>query len=376
MGSAEEVVAAASAALGRPLTEPVMLAHEPEWALVLRCTDSAAGEDDAAGLGRTVVVKAYSTDAPSAGCFAAEVSGLILMDGSRLTPRVLAVAPRARTLVMSDLGTGPSVADALLGDSPEAAATALMDWAAGCGRMAALSPGRQAELHELRLQFLAGQADLRHITGLPNRVLGAAEQAARLGVAAPAGLVAELSAVAEAAVSGGPAVFSPGDICPDNTMLTSNGIRFFDFEEAGFHSVFLDAAYIRMPFATCWCVFRLPAELSLEAESAYRDQVSVVWPQLADDGVWRPGVLRASAAWTLSSMSWLLRRCLRGDLSMNPDAPQAPRTRQLMRYRWQWLAAELDAAGDLPVTEGFVRSLLAATDHWQAPGLPVYPALR
>lgn len=74
-------------------------------------------------------------------------------------------------------------------------------------------------------------------------------------------------------------------------------------------------------------------------------------------------------------MSWLLRRCLRGDASMNPAAA-APRTRQLMRYRWRWLAADLDAAGDLPVIAGLLRSLLTATDHWRAADLPLYPALR
>jgi hypothetical protein len=363
---AEQVVAAAATAFGRPLTDPVVLA-DADWTLVLRCTDASSGEG--------VVVKGYPATAAGAGCFAAEAAGLELAGDSGLTPRALAVAPAALTVVMSDLGTGPSLADVLLGDSAEAAETALLAWAAGCGQLSARNHGRRAEFEAILAGHLAGQEEQRHIAGLPDRVLGVPEQAAGLGVDAPAGLTPELAAVAGAVASGGPEVFSPGDICPDNNVLTSDGIRFLDFEEAGFHSVFLDAAYIRMPFATCWCVFRLPGPLADAAEMAYRRQVSATWPALADDAAWQAGVRLAVAAWTLSATSWLLRRSLRGNVPMHPDRP-APRTRTLMRFRWQSLAAELEQTGELPATAALMRRLLTATDGWQAEDLPIYPAFR
>jgi hypothetical protein len=128
-----------------------------------------------------------------------------------------------------------------------------------------------------------------------------------------------------------------------------------------------------MPFSTCWCVFRFPPELTAEAEAAYREQVSSVWPDLADDAVWQPGLRRAVAAWTMSSTSWLLRRSLAADVPMNSDQP-SPHTRQLMRYRWQSLLAELEPAGELPAIAALVQSLLAATAGWHAPELPLYPA--
>ena len=105
-------------------------------------------------------------------------------------------------------------------------------------------------------------------------------------------------------------VFSPGDLCPDNNLLTAGGVRLLDFEAAGIYSVFLDAAYIRMPFSTCWCVFRLPADLSEDAEAAYRQQVSAVLPQLADDA----GLGRGPAAW---------RRCLDDELDALAAAGRA-----------------------------------------------------
>jgi hypothetical protein len=363
---ADQVVAAATAAIGRPLTEPVVLA-DADWTLVLRCADTLSGN--------AVVVKGYPATPAGAGCFAAEVSGLELAGDSGLTPRVLAVAPAALTVVMSDLGSGPSLADVLLGDSPEAAATALFDWAAGCGQLSAFNHGRRAEFNEILARYLAGRDEMRHITGLAARVLGVPEEAAGLGVDAPAGLTAELTAVADAVRSGGPAVFSPGDICPDNNVLTSAGIRFLDFEEAGFHSVFLDVAYIRMPFATCWCVFRLPGELADAAESAYRRQLTGTWPALADDAAWQAGVRLGVAAWTLSATSWLLRRSLRGNAPMHPERT-SPRTRTLMRFRWQSLGGSLEREGQLPAVAELMRRLLTATESWEAGDLPVYPAFR
>jgi hypothetical protein len=47
-----------------------------------------------------------------------------------------------------------------------------------------------------------------------------------------------------------------------------------------------------------------------------------------------------------------------------------------MRHRWRVLLGELDRSGELPALAGLTRSLLAATDGWQAPDLPLYPAFR
>jgi hypothetical protein len=215
-------------------------------------------------------------------------------------------------------------------------------------------------------------------------VLAAGERAAEFaarpedGLAAvrvPDGLQAELQAVADAIDAARFPLFSPGDICPDNNLLTAAGVRFLDFESAAVYSAFLDAAYIRMPFSTCWCVFRLPADLAAAAESAYRGQVAGVHPALADDGIWQAGLRCAVAAWTLSSMYWMLPPAVARDRVMNQEQ-ESPRIRQLLRYRWQVLAADLERAGELPELRSLAQSLLAATRHWDTPEMPPYPAFR
>jgi hypothetical protein len=359
------VVAAASAALGRQLTSPTKLPGGG-WSTVLRCSDAAGG---------TVIVKAYPAGDEGASSFAAETAGLELAIGSGFTPDLLAIEPPRRTVVMSDLGTGGSLADVLLGTSAAAARSAMLSWADACGALAA-AVGQQRPLFDAaHARYLAGRSDERHGAGLPGRVRAAAAQAATIGVAAPAGLDADVVAVVAAITADRHAVFSPGDICPDNNLLTEAGVRFLDFEEAGFHSAFLDAAYIRMPFSTCWCVFRLPSDLTAAAESAYRAQVSLTVPELADDEIWARGLRLAVAAWTLSSTTWLLRRALAADVPMNPDA-ESPLARQLVRYRWQALAADLEAAAELPAVAELMRALVAATAAWHAPELPTYPAFR
>jgi hypothetical protein len=359
-------VAAGSAALGTPLTDPVPLAGSARSA-VLRCRD---------GAGATVVVKSYPQDDYGAASFAAEAAGLALTGASGLGPRLLAADEASLTVVMSDLGDAPSLADVLLGGSAAAAAAAaLLSWAGALGRLAVHAAYRESEHARLLAQYLAGRPGNRLLAELGDRIRGVAARAALLGVPEPAGLAAELAAVAGLTRATRYRVFSPGDACTDNNQVAPDGVRFLDYEDAGFHSVFLDAAYLRMPFSTCWCVFRLPAGLAAEAEADYRSAVCRVHADLTDDAVWQRGVRQAMAAWTMNSMGWLLNQALAGNAPLSEDRP-APGARQLLRHRWRVLAAELTAAGELPALTALVTDLLAATESWQVPELGPYPALR
>jgi hypothetical protein len=288
---------------------------------------------------------------------------------------VLATDPQLLIVVMSDLGDGYTLADLLLGDSPGDARAAVLAWARACGELSAATFRRSGELAGLRDQYSRGQDQRAFPAQLRESILAARERAAALSVTAPDGLADELAEVAGAVQPDRYGIFSPGDLCPDNSLVTPGGVRLLDFEAAGMYSVFLDAAYIRMPFSTCWCVFRLPGELAREAEAAYRQLVCAAWPRLADDQVWAAGLRRGVAAWSMNSMNWLLTAALREDRRLDDQRP-SPTTRQLMRYRWQVLAAELDPSGELPALAGLARSLLAATASWNSPDLPLYPVFR
>jgi hypothetical protein len=133
---ADRVVREAAAVLGEPLCDPIDLGGS-ERSAVLRCALPDGG---------TVVVKAYPQTAAGRLGWAAEAAGLEFieaMPSGGSGPRLLGVAPEVPLVVMSDLGSAPSLADLLLGSSQPAAARAWLDWAVTCGRLAAVSAGCQ-----------------------------------------------------------------------------------------------------------------------------------------------------------------------------------------------------------------------------------------
>ncbi|GAA3219550.1 hypothetical protein [Nonomuraea helvata] len=345
----EKILAAASAVLGERVSRPVDLGGSSR-SHVLRCET---------GDGGTVVVKAYL----DASGFGAEVAGLPL--GGGLGPRLLAVDPSFPLIVMSDLGAGPSLADVLLGESADAAREGLLTWARTYGRIAVAGAGRRHEWERSRAAYSGDGAGRR-----PFPEVGDLREVLPV---VPAGLGGELTTL-KAIVERYP-VFSPGDICPDNNLLTADGLRVLDFESAGYHSAFLEAAYVRMPFATCWCAFRLPPRVEAEIEDVYRKEVLVVHPELADDELWEAGVRQAVAVWTIF-MTWVLvPRARERDEPMHSTRTPVPSRRQLLRYRWSRLLDELDRGGDeFPAVREAVRACLESTAEWEVVELPRYPA--
>jgi len=361
----DDLLAAASAALGTDLTDPADLGGS-ERSAVLRCRRG----------GGTVIVKGYPRTADGKDSFAAEAAGLALAGPAGCGPRLLAASPQTLVVVMTDLGTAPSLADLLLSGSAPAAERAMLSWARACGELAVGTAGRQRELAGLRAAYRIAAPAGASGHWLARRVAEIPALLAELSIEPPARLDDDLADVATVLRPGRYEVFSPGDICPDNNLLTDDGVRFVDFESAEYHCAFLDAAYLRMPFSTCWCVFRLPDQLARSAEASYRELIRRIFPDLAREEIWEAGLRRAIAAWTLYAMTYLLGRSAIADRPMIEDGRAAPSARQLLRYRWRRLLAELAPAGELPALCALMERLLAATDHWQAPDLPLYPALR
>ena len=267
---------------------------------------------------------------------------------------------------MSDLGSWPSLADVLLTGPADAAASALLSWARACGNLAVGTAGRQDELARLtaahRIAPMAASQDdwlQRRLEEIPALLAG-------LDIPAPPGLTADLPEVESILRAGQYEVFSPGDICPDNNLMTGDGIRFIDYESAEFHSGLLEAAYFTMPFSTCWCVFRLPDQFARSAEAAYRDLVSAIHPDLASDPIWRPGLRRAMAAWTLHAMTYLLDRSLIADRPKG-RADRAPALAVPLEAAARRARAHRRAQLDLRAHAGPARQDRGLAGPWPAP---------
>jgi hypothetical protein len=183
------VVAAASAALGRPLSAPATLPGGSDRSLLLRCSDPGCSDPDrSVPAGGTVIVKTYPPTADGADSFAAEAAGLTLAAGTGLAPELLAADPELLVLVMSDLGTGASLADLLLGDVTGDPAAAVLSWARACGELSAATAARVAEFAGLRARYARGGTGSAFPAFLPESIPAVPQRAAALGVAAPDGL--------------------------------------------------------------------------------------------------------------------------------------------------------------------------------------------
>ncbi|SDM70240.1 hypothetical protein [Allokutzneria albata] len=352
----EEILRTATAVLGTSVADPVDLGGSAR-STAARCVT---------GDGGTVIVKAYKNEPEALRCFTAEAAGLALGAGSG--PQLLAVDTEFPLLVMEDLGEAPSLADALLGDSADTAREALLAWARAYGRLAAETVGRQDEFAALRARYDRGDQKWGDDPWIRDALDGLPAVLGSLGVTAPDGLLAEVSPILGLRQF---PVYSPGDICPDNNLFFPDRVRLLDFEGAEYHSVFIDAVYTRMPFSSCWCVFRLPQGIQESIEAEYRAEVAKGHPDLLDDHVWREGMRLGMIAWTLDATTALTPRVLDEDRLLHRTRRPVPSMRQLLRYRWETLLSEVP---DLPATSELLRRLLAATQRWEAPTMPLYPA--
>jgi hypothetical protein len=259
-------------------------------------------------------------------------------------------------LAIEDLGSGPSLADLLLGSDAEAAEAALVGWAASLGRALKATLRRGPEEKPERLD--AGVHEMR--------LLGN-----ELGVAVPPALEEDAQRIASILATPGPwLAFCPGDTCPDNNRVRADGsVRLFDFEAAGWRNAAIEAAYCRVPFCTCWCVARLPEGMTQRMEDSFLVSLS---PPDRDRFV--DTIAIAAVRSTLATFGWFRRFVLDNRPVGPPD--RAPCTgRQYVYDRLLTAARERDR---LPALADFAARLAdRMVRRWpESATMPLYPAFR
>ena len=319
------------------------------------------------GADRTAVVKRFH--APGEGWVRERAALGLLPPG--IGPQVIAADAPSGTLVLGDLGTGPTVADALLGPDPGAAADALRGWAEALA-------GLHVAARPLRERFVAALAE--HQGGLsvpPSRVGGELADAAHalpercavLGVGVPTGAVDELRGLATRLGSSGAASLSPVDTCPDDAVLLDGRYRLLDFEGAQWRHVAWDVAYLRVPWPTCWCSWRIPDEVADRAIDTYRRSAAAVLPEVAEDAFVRD-LEAAAVGWALTTVTWFLPGALQSDDAAYADR-EAPSRRATVLDR----LARAGRSGELPALAELARSLAAELRaRWGDVALPLAPA--
>ncbi|MBM7787740.1 hypothetical protein [Tenggerimyces flavus] len=220
--------------------------------------------------------------------------------------------------VTEDVGPGDSLDD-LLGGTDQAAATdGLLAWARALGELHATTAGRASRA--MRAMRCADVSELLHALQEPGPFLA----------------------------------LSNGDACPYNSRITHQGVRFFDFELAGFRHCLLDGAFLRMSFPSCYRWGRLPVDVRAAAENAYRDALAPI-----DDDTYRRGMAAAGGAWAIVHAVQLpgpeqqdQRRAVRIH-AVIADFVEVARTAGWLGAFAGWFARRIPAAEPVPIYPAF-----------------------
>jgi hypothetical protein len=249
----------------------------------------------------TVIVKTFTH--PDG--WVREAAALSVLPPSVLAPRLLAAEPAPPTVIMSDLGTGPSVADALLGSSRLDAEKAVYAWADAVAALHRSTLGsRDAFLAALASPSTAVAPT--SIDALLDTAFDAyATVCSPLGLTMPPNLGELLRAEAARLDNAAASALTPGDTCPDNNVFTDGGPALIDFENAEWRHIAWDAAYLRVPWPTCWCAWRMPSAVSDAAVERYRSSLSADLPYVGTADFDRDLAI-ATDLWCVLFASWLL----------------------------------------------------------------------
>ena len=326
-------------------------------------------------LPRTLVIKHYP-ERPGPGeadPFAQEAVSYQLFTAlgsdERMCPELLAHDGRDRVLVLEDLGRVPTLQDKLYARDSRGAERALLSWARSMGRLHASTADREPDFNAL-LRRLGGPIPYDGgLTKACEDVPAVIE--ARLGVSAPESVRAQVTQAAEQARSAAYRAFSPVELSPENNLVTGAGVRYLDFERGCVRSALVDAAYLRLPFASCPDALALPAGMSEAMVAAWRAEVVGVWPGLADDEV-LGGHLTSSELLRV----WLITGEELGSLDLSHHAPPVSREAAFVTW-WRDLAKHAGYARLTDVSE-FAARVAAALGARLGPhaDLAFYPAFR
>jgi len=297
----------------------------------------------------TLITKLY----PDAGeSWARETAALAAMPSDAPVPRLVAAGADPPALVMTDAGTGPSLATALLGRDPAQATAAVVHFAES---LAALHLATQDAHDSFAAELAARSAGTVPPALIPALVTSAAgaldRYCAQLGVTVPPGSLAELTGLPARLSESGPSALTLADACPDNNVRTPRGYLLIDFEEAEWRPVAWDVAYLTVPWPSCWCCFTLPPSVTRQAVARYRSTAAGQLPYLGTPA-FDHDIALATAGWALVSSSWFLGRALGED---------------------QPFDSETDEIDGLPTRRAVIAHRLAAAQR--TVGLPALAAL-
>jgi thiamine kinase-like enzyme len=208
-------------------------------------------------------------------------------------------------VILEYISGAESLADILLSNDPARAETALAIYAKSLGQLHLATSGLDREFRALRSSVGGNLQDMciSIESSFRNAIKKLQKACYSLDINLPQEFETEVESVIRILKQPGSFLsFSPGDTCPDNNLLVGNHLYFIDFEYSGFKHALLDASVLLMPFPTCWCLNRLPDNLSTKLENIYRAEIRKGISEADDDSVYYNALLCALAWWTFGAV--------------------------------------------------------------------------
>ena len=263
-----------------------------------------------------------------------EASALAIAPEAAPTARLVAEGGAPPIVVMTDLGDGASVADALLGDDFAAGSEAVLRWAAAMATLHRTTLGSREEFRAA-LGRRAGDlpvSETHMLTAADDAARALEQQCIDLGVRIPPGALTELRELPRRLNGDHAAALSPHDACPDNNVRVGDGLILIDFEGAQWRHVAWDVAYLTVPWPSCWCSWRMPGDVAGRALERYRATIEAELPYVRTPE-FRQDVASAATGWALISTSSFLPKALGDDPPPADPAKFTPTRRAMILHR-------------------------------------------
>lgn len=286
------------------------------------------------GLPKTVVVKRSNRcednllNEWAAFEFLGRFSGL-----SAFVPRFFGGDVKAKLIVMEDLGDirECDLASYLVTDKTAVTKDFLIRFAGLIGTIQGATASRLHEFQEIRTSLPPAKTEACDSDQLVESLGELRSHCESLGVSIPAGFDDEIRSTIRELDDPGPfLVFSSGDFCTKNAAFVGEHVMTFDFERARFQHALIDGTFGWFRHLCCLYAGRLPLDIQLQMDAAYRDHLKLGCPAASDDRLYAFAVAAASAGW--------LARMLRNI----PDALEKDKKRGSASARQRILAC-LDA---------------------------------
>lgn len=312
----------------------------------------------------TFIVKEYLQ--PEEMTWSREAAGLKAAAGVR-APRLIGVSADPAVVVMSDLGPGSNVADALLGPEAALGRDQILAWAQAIGELQAYAADRLDVFREALADGVRTDVTIGQIENLGSTLETVCVESGLPWAEFVPDAIQEVVAPLR---TGSDLALTPSDPCPDNNLNGPDGLLLLDFEHAEIRHRAWEAAYLRVPWPSCWCAWQVPDGVSALALKAYLDAA------YGSDGpptTFEADLDAATLLWCILSVRWFLPAALDANSAHNADDDRMP-------GRWTLILARLALAARVSGSEPLTRwaeSLRAAlVARWGDHSLRPAPAFR